>query len=367
MNISFILSSLWLSGGVRVVIQYANRLTKRGHHVSLIIPNGTIDPQIEHEVDPLIKIIKSKSVLDNRINIFKLMRLSWEMARAVPPSDVIIATHTPTTAVSFIAAKILNRGKIIWYYMDYKEMFEERPIERWLLRNALKWHDYAITFSEACVQELHSFCSGKIINIGLGIDTINIYHPIQNAIKMNYASPEKKVIFFLGDSRPRKGMADFLVAAERVFASETNLVLWIATKEKINIQTSVPYKLFIRPTDYDLVNLYSASDVYVSASWYEGFGLPPLEAMACGAAVVMTDSRGVKEFAEDGNNCLVVPPRNPEALADAILLLLSKPDLADKLRKNGPITASRFDWERATDRFEAVLELSDAQFQASNN
>ena len=86
--------------------------------------------------------------------------------------------------------------------------------------------------------------------------------------------------------------------------------------------------------------------------------------MACGAAVVMTDSRGVKEFAEDGNNCLVVPPRNPEALADAILLLLSKPDLADKLRKNGPITASRFDWERATDRFEAVLELSDAQFQA---
>ena len=367
MYISFILSSLYLSGGVRVVIQYANRLTKRGHHVSLIIPNGTVDPQIEQEIDPYINIIKTKSSLDNKTNLFKLFRLSWEMAVVVPHSDVIIATHTPTTVVSFIADKLLNRGKIIWYYMDYKEMFDGRPIERWLLRNALKWHDYAITFSEACVQELHSFCSGKIINIGLGLDTKDLYHPNQDAKKIVYASPEKKVIFFLGDSRPRKGMADFLIAAERVFASETNLVLWIATKEKTTIQTSVPYRVFIRPTDYDLVSLYSASDIFVSASWYEGFGLPPLEAMACGGAVVTTNSRGVMEFAEDGNNCLVVPPRNPEALAEAILRLLSKPDLADKFRKNGPITASRFDWESAIDRFEAALELSDVQYQASNN
>jgi len=367
MYISFILSSLLLSGGVRLVIQYANRLTKRGHHVSLIVPNGTDDPQIEQEIDPFVKIIRTKSALDDKTNLFKLLRLCWEMAGAVPRSDIIIATHTPTTAVSFIAAKILNRGKIIWYYMDYKEMFDGRPIESWLLRNALKWHDYAITFSEACVQELHSFCSGKVINIGLGLDTINLYHPIQDAQKINHASPEKKVIFFLGDSRPRKGMADFLVAIERVFATETNLVLWIASKEKTNIQTSVPYKLFTRPTDYDLVSLYSASDVFVSASWYEGFGLPPLEAMACGAAVVMTDSRGVKEFTEDGSNCLLVPPRNPEALADAILLLLSKPDIADKLRKNGPLTASRFDWERAIDRFEAALKQSDVQYQPPNN
>ena len=359
MHISFILSSLWLSGGVRVVIQYANRLSKRGNHVSLILPNGTADPQIVQEIDPSVHVIYTKSTLDKKNNLFKLVRLCWEMALAVPHSDVIIATHTPTTVVSFIAARILHRGKIIWYYMDYKEMFDGRPVERWLLRNALKWHDYAITFSEACVQELHSFSSGKIFNIGLGLDTINLYHPVNDVKKNNYSNPEKKVIFFLGDTRPRKGMADFIAAAESVFASETDLVLWIASKEKTNIQTGVPYQLFIRPSDAELVRLYTASDVFVSASWYEGFGLPPLEAMACGAAVIMTDSRGVREFAEDGSNCLIVPPRNPKALADAILRLLSEPDLADKLRRNGPITASRFDWERATDRFEAALTQSD--------
>jgi glycosyltransferase involved in cell wall biosynthesis len=289
------------------------------------------------------------------------------MAKVIPPSDIIIATHTPTTTVSLIARNFFNRGKIIWFYMDYQEMFDGRPIERWLLRNALRWHDFAVTFSEACIQELHSFYPGKIINVGLGIDTINIYHPIQNAKKINYSYPNSKVIFFLGDSRPRKGMADFLVAVEKVFASETNLVLWIASKEETNIKTNVPYKLFVRPTDNDLARLYSACDVFVSASWYEGFGLPPLEAMACGAAVVTTDSRGIQEFAVDGNNCLIVPPKNPDALAESILLVLSKPELANKLRKNGPITASQFDWDNATDRFEKALLTSNAQMRVNMN
>jgi glycosyltransferase involved in cell wall biosynthesis len=367
MDISFILSSLRLSGGVRIIIQYANRLTNRGHHISLIVPSGTIDNQLSQEINPEIMIINAKSSLVDTPNIFKLLRLCWEMAKSVPQSDVIIATHTPTTAVSLIAAKLLNKGKIIWYYMDYQEMFDGRPVEKWLLRNALKWHDYAITLSEACVQELHSFSSGRVINIGLGLDVINTYHPIQGAKIIYHEDPKNKVIFFLGDSRPRKGMADFLAAAEKVFASETSLVLWIASKENTIIETNTPYKLFIRPTDQELASLYSACDVFVSASWYEGFGLPPLEAMACGAAVVTTDSRGVQEFAEDGINCLVVPPKNPDALAEAILLLLSKPDLADKLRKNGLITASKFDWESAIDLFEAALKTPDVLPKSSAN
>jgi L-malate glycosyltransferase len=359
MNISFILSSLTLSGGVRVVLQYANRLSKRGHHVSLIIPNGTIDIQLNQEIDPAIQIIKSKNTLDNRNNIFKLLLLAWEMAKAVPHSDVIVATHTPTTAVSLISARIFKRGRIIWYYMDYQEMFDGRLVEKWLIRNALKWHEYAITFSEACIQELHSFCSGKVINIGIGLDTTNVYHPIRDVNMKIKGFSEKKVIFFLGDTRPRKGMADFLVAAEKVYGSETNLILWIATKENCIIKTYVPYKLFIRPTDNELARLYSTCDVFVSASWYEGFGLPPLEAMACGAAVVTTNSRGILEYAVDKYNCLIVPPKNSNAIAEAIQLLLKKPDLADKLKKNGPITASKFNWNSAIKRFEKALISTD--------
>jgi glycosyltransferase involved in cell wall biosynthesis len=360
MYISFILSSLGLNGGVRVVTQYAYHLTKRGHHISVIIPKGTIDPQIKHEIDPDVRIVESKYAIANRNNIFKLIRLSWDMARAVPPSDVIIATHTPTTAVSLIACKVLNRGKAVWFYQDYQEMFAQRPIETWLIKNALRWHELVLTVSEVCMQELLEFYPANVINVGEGLDTNSVFHPVQTKKGFDQRSLGKKAILFVGDSRPRKGMADFIVAVEKAHASINNLVVWIVSKEKFNLQTTVPYELFIRPTDSELANLYSTCDVFVSASWYEGFGLPPLEAMACGAAVVTTDSRGIREFAEDGKNCLVVPPKNPDAISEAILMLFNQPDLTNKLRINGPITAAKFNWDIATDRFEAALQKLDA-------
>jgi len=360
MKISFILSSLRLSGGVRVIIQYANRLNRRGHQLYMIVPNGTVDAQIYQEIDLGIEIITSKQKLGSNPSVLQLLQISLEMAISVPRSDVIIATHTPTTVVSFIAGKFLRRGKIIWYYMDYGEMFEDRPIEQWCLRHALNWHAYAITLSEACIHELHSYSSGKVINIGLGIDSAR-YYPHPKTEPQGFVDPDHTTIFFLGDTRPRKGMADFLTAMDIISVDEPKLVIWIASKENIDFQFSVPYKLFIRPTDEELAKLYSSCDIFVSASWYEGFGLPPLEAMACGAPVVTTDSRGIHEFAIDGENCLIVPPKNPIALAEAVRRLLQDDALLNKFRENGPVTATRFDWNVATDRFEVAIELPEIE------
>ena len=355
MNISFILSSLWLSGGVRVVIQYANRLSKRGHHISIIVPNGTVDENILREIEQGIKVIQTKNSITDKRNPFQLLRITWEMAKVVPESDVIIATHTPTTMVSLIAGKLFRKGKMIWFYQDYIEMFEKRPVERWLLRHALRWHDLSLTISEVCVQELLSFSPGNVINVGEGIDTTDIFHPIKTNGPLNQGLSEKKVIFSIGDSRPRKGIFDFLKACEKVYEKNPDLVLWIASKEKIDLPTTLPFELIYSPEPDQLARLYSACDVFVSASWYESFGLPPLEAMACGAAVVTTDSRGVCEYAVNGENCLLVPPQDPDALAKAILFLLDNPEFAEKLKENGPITAARFNWESATNRFESAL------------
>jgi glycosyltransferase involved in cell wall biosynthesis len=358
LRICFILSTLYLSGGVRVVIQYANHLVKRGHQISLVIPNGTISNDIRQEIDVNVKIIQAKNTIEKSMNLAKLLCLAWDMAKVVPQSEFIFATHTPTTAVSFIAGRLFKRGKILWFYQDYLEMYGGHPIESWLLRNALRWHDFALTVSDTCVHELRSFSQGMVIKVGEGIDSVNIFHPIPTAKSDYHGDPQNKVVYFIGDSRPRKGMTDILIAAEKLIELETNIVLWISTKEDINFRSNVPYKLFIRPTDHELACLYSACDVFVSASWYEGFGLPPLEAMACGAAVVTTDSRGIREYAVNGDNCLIVPPRDPEALAEAILLLLSNSELADQVRKNGLTTASKFNWDIATDRFEAALNSS---------
>jgi glycosyltransferase involved in cell wall biosynthesis len=77
--------------------------------------------------------------------------------------------------------------------------------------------------------------------------------------------------------------------------------------------------------------------------------------MACGVPVVLTDSRGIREFAVNGENCLMVPIRDPKALADAILRVLTDEELATRIAANGLQTASRYSWDDAVDRFEQAL------------
>jgi glycosyltransferase involved in cell wall biosynthesis len=140
-----------------------------------------------------------------------------------------------------------------------------------------------------------------------------------------------------------------------VYAELSAIRLVVVSKNEIDIQTDAPFQFIYSPTREELAELYATCDLFVSASWREGFGLPPLEAMACGAPVVLTDSGGVREYARPGENCLLVPPRDPPALATAMLTVLGDQTLSDRFRLAGPITAAEFSWTRAADRFEQAL------------
>jgi len=101
--------------------------------------------------------------------------------------------------------------------------------------------------------------------------------------------------------------------------------------------------------------LYSCADVFIYTSLYEGFGLPPLEAMACGAPVVMTDNLGSRDFVEPGVNALITP-RDPEAIAHAVDRVLSDETLRESLVREGLRTARDFSIEKAVIRFENALK-----------
>jgi glycosyltransferase involved in cell wall biosynthesis len=102
---------------------------------------------------------------------------------------------------------------------------------------------------------------------------------------------------------------------------------------------------------------YDASCVFVVGSWFEGFGQPGLEALACGVPLVTTDNGGCREYAANEVTALVVPPRDPDAMAGATRRLLDDRELADKLVSNGlEVVARDFDWERRTDEFAEVLD-----------
>jgi alpha-1,3-rhamnosyl/mannosyltransferase len=96
----------------------------------------------------------------------------------------------------------------------------------------------------------------------------------------------------------------------------------------------------------DLPALYSAATAFVFPSLYEGFGLPVLEAMACGTPVVCSNTSSLPEVAGDPSAALLVDPLDTEALAEALRLVLTNNNLRAELRRRGLARAARFTWQQ---------------------
>ncbi len=99
--------------------------------------------------------------------------------------------------------------------------------------------------------------------------------------------------------------------------------------------------------DADLPALYSGADCFLMPSLYEGFGIPVLEAMACGAPVVCSKVSSLPEVA--GEAARFIEPLTAEGLADAVRQVLSHPKMADKMLSDGMRQAGRYRWQRAAD------------------
>ncbi|GBH27401.1 transferase [Burkholderia vietnamiensis] len=109
---------------------------------------------------------------------------------------------------------------------------------------------------------------------------------------------------------------------------------------------------FVGRRDRAALHLYSsAADGVVTTPWYEPFGITPVEAMACAAAVVGSDAGGIRTTVDDGGTGYLVPPRDPAALAARLLQLRAQPDLCAALGRAGYLRAHRFyTWRGVADR-----------------
>jgi glycosyltransferase involved in cell wall biosynthesis len=107
----------------------------------------------------------------------------------------------------------------------------------------------------------------------------------------------------------------------------------------------------------DVPALLRSADIVVSAPWYEPFGIVPVEAMACGKAVVVSAVGGHLDTVEDGVTGRLVPPRDPAALTAALTQLLAEPGLRRRLGTAGAArAAARYSWDKIAAETEAVYD-----------
>ncbi len=163
---------------------------------------------------------------------------------------------------------------------------------------------------------------------------------------------EQPYVLFVGTLEPRKNVALLLRAFAQVRAELEAHLLVVGARgwldESIAIAADDPAVHFLGWLDeQELAVLYSHAGVLALPSLYEGFGLPILEAMACGAPVVSSNAGPLPEVAADA--AVLLPPNDPAAWAEALLGVLTQPSRAAELRRRGFARARAFSWQRTAE------------------
>ncbi len=175
-------------------------------------------------------------------------------------------------------------------------------------------------------------------------------------LRARYGLPERYLLY-LGANKPHKNLLRLLYAWQLLLAAGTvdagNCRLVIAghhdPRYAADLQAAIPPErretvLFLpNPVETDLPALYSGAEIFVFPSLYEGFGLPPLEAMACGTPVVCAGSSSLPEVV--GEAALLVDPYDPASIAAGLRRLLHDKQLRGRLRAAGLIRARSLSWQ----------------------
>jgi glycosyltransferase involved in cell wall biosynthesis len=157
------------------------------------------------------------------------------------------------------------------------------------------------------------------------------------------------MVLALGRSNPLKNLP-LTLAAWRALAPPRPLLCMFGIEPELADSEGMRY--VVSPDDEQVNELFCQATVFVQTSTHEGFALPPLEAMATGAAVLCTDAHGNRDFCCDGVNCLM-PAAEPAAVSAALARLLADSELRARLGSAGIATAQDYAWERRIDALEA--------------
>lgn len=350
MKINFLLPTIGDSGGMKVVCRYAEMLHKLGHDV--VIYRSIKSPNLRRYRNPVRNLIhvgycSAKSVVvslkKRRTSPFDRY-VSWFCNRTIRDADVVIATSWPTA----YAVNRLDRskGKKFYFIQDfeiwdnqrygmnsYKLPLNKIVISTWInhqLKEKLNLGPFPVVPNGVDISEFHN--SNKT------------YHHVNGEIRC----------FMLNHHLKKKGVEEGLKAFELAREQYPQLTIrMFGMGDGSNLPPYVSYTQ--NPSRRELIDLYCTSDIFLFPSLEEGWGLTPVEAMACKCAVCGTNTGFVLDVGKDHENMLISEPGNIEELADNLCELCADRKLLMKLSENAAVCAQSLSWEESLSKMSRVL------------
>ncbi len=286
--------------------------------------------------------------------------------------DIFLSPHINFLALSPYCKKVITIHDLS--FLRYPEFFSRRKnfwhrtirVEKLIAR-----FDKIVAVSENTKNDLIELCGVapekiQVIYSGLASEykVLDKTYSGLAAVRAKYDLPEK-FILYLGNIEPRKNIAGLIRAyntlrVEHPELSDLKLIIAGATgwriKDTFNELNASPYIADIKFLGYidraDKVYLYNLAQLFVYPSFYEGFGFPPLEAMACGTPVLTSNISSLPEIVADA--AITIDPNNINAIAEAMAEILTNNELRADLIGRGLERVKEFDWNKTAQEY---LEL----------
>ncbi|MEK7990017.1 MAG: glycosyltransferase [Thiotrichaceae bacterium] len=334
LRVTYLVNKLVISGGILSVVQLVNELILLG--IEARIATLFVDPEIRNWrllTEPL------------------LFKNAQDLTTHLPETDIVVATHW-TTAQWAAELQQANLAQNSAYYLqDYEAWFstehqsKQTVLDTYaLIKNKIVTSDWLQQLLENNGHPSEKICIGTDLDVFYPRDVEPKSHPV--------------LVTMARPATPWRGFKSAVQALDLVKQQYPDLEIVFFGDNQL-FRQDIPFDYRdegVVSNQNHLAALYSAADIFLDASDYQGFGRLALEAMSCGTACVLTNEGGVTEYAQPDENCLTVPPRKPKIFAQAILRLLKDEALREHLGLNGLETVKQYSVQQEAKQTLAYFE-----------
>lgn len=353
MKITFIVPTLDVSGGLRVVSIYARLLSEKGHIVTVVAPKDKV-PSFKQRIKHTFKWkgYQYKSHFNTEYfnnvnyNVVVTNKVESVLAKDVPDADVVIATWWLTA--EWINKLPKPKGEKVYFIQGY-ETYEHLQKER--VKKTYRLPFYKITIAKWLVSIMqHEYNDDNVKLVPNSVEQ-ELFHTDKRAKQI------RPTVGFLFSDNELKGVTDALKVIDNLKGKIPNLrVIAFGAHTPDRIKLPEYIELSINPKQDNIRLLYQQCDLWLCCSLIEGFGLTILEAMACRTPCVSTKCGGPEDIITENENGFLCDVADIAMLTELSYKVLSfDASTWSDFSSQAQESANAYSWDDATNLFEEAL------------